>query len=117
MSEIVFFGRSFKMPSKDGDSFADWCLENVNYHRNDFHVTFDETEHKYFYNDEMITNSVTQLIERYFEKFDGVKVATKMMNGAFWPRDEYTHQNGISYTLTEILAKWDEIGIDARNRG
>jgi hypothetical protein len=111
------FGPNFKIPSREDNQSDDWYLEQINSHRKDSNVSFDEIPHKYYFDNCEMRMSVTQMVEKFFEKFDSVRIATKMINGRFWPREKYTHDNGVPFSLDEIVANWEQIGLDARNRG
>ena len=61
--------------------------------------------------------SVTQLVAKFFSKFDADDIIMKMMSGKKWPRKEYQHPNGNAYTAAEIKKKWDNIALNGKNRG
>lgn len=111
------FGFEFNLPSREDNDSEVWCLEKENYHPNDYYVSFDEIPHKYYHNDVLIAKSVTQFVDGFFEKFEGRKVAVKMMNGMFWPRNEYMYSDGTVFSLEEVLERWNQVGMEARNRG
>jgi hypothetical protein len=92
-------------------------LENINNHANDVLVTFKEDLHLYFYDNVQVTFSVTQFIEFFFTQFDCEIVVERMTKGKYWPRPEYTHANGVPFTRADVLNKWADLGLDAREKG
>lgn len=107
------FGRNFEVPSREYKLH----LEDLNAHPHDKRIVFLENDHKYIVEGTPLQYSVTSLISEYFEKFESEITAKKMISGSRWPREGYIHQNGEPYTLEEILQKWDDGGLDSRNRG
>ena len=109
------FGEKFSVPPIPTSRLS---LQKKNPCALDEKITFDEKTHTYTLNGKPVKYSVTQIIEEFFEKFDGPVVVKKMMNGNNWPRPEYmTRDNSRPLTEEEILDKWDKIGLYARNRG
>jgi hypothetical protein len=108
------FGAKFQLPKGDTSPMI---LQDLNGHPFDKRVNFDEDAHVYYVDSVAMEVSVTGLIEGFFEKFDADQVAARMVAGSRWPRDGYTHKDGTPYTEAEIKAKWDTIGVYARNRG
>ncbi len=93
-------------------------LEQLNFHRNDDALSFDEMKHEYSYQGVPLKYSVTQLIENCFEKFDADAAIEKMMNSSRWPRPEYMN-NYLKRPMTaaEIKRKWNSQGEYSRNLG
>ena len=84
----------------------------------DASIAFDEKTHTYTLNRQPVQYSVTQIVDQFFDKFDGEVVVKRMMSGINWPRPEYmSRDNSRPMTEEEILQKWDRIGLYARNRG
>lgn len=108
------FGKKFKIPKRKYDKFH---LEVDNQHENDHKLIFDEEPHIYSYEGKPLSLSVTGLVDSYFEKFDPKSAVIKMMTGSNWPRDGYVHKDGTSFTESEVLQQWEDIGMQARNRG
>lgn len=113
MNSLPDFGENFQVPIRD----SILPLELTNSHPNDAFVQFFEKDHKYFAFDIPMEYSVTTLIGRYFEKFEALKIAEKMISGSKWPREGYLHQDGQPYSLEDILKQWESIGLFSRNRG
>jgi hypothetical protein len=110
---MTTFGPTFKHPVRNGDFY----LERSNAHPRDLEITFDEEKHKYFYQGNVLSNSVTQIISSYFERFDPDSSVKKMMEGPNWPRPQYMLPDGNPLTAKEILKQWDENSECARNEG
>lgn len=108
-----FYGQTFKMPPRV-DTYP---LEILNAHPNDDKVSFDESRHAYSYEGTPIKTSVTGLVDSFFEKFVPEVAVEKMMNGPKWPRAEYIHKDGTVFTPAQIMRKWENSGLYARNRG
>lgn len=108
------FGRGFSCPVPRAE---DLVLSQVHRHELDEHVSFDGDKHVYSYKGEPVRLSVTSLIKHYFPSFEPRAIAEGMMRGSNWPRAGYIHADGTAYTLEEIVGKWEDIGIYARNRG
>ena len=112
--EPVNYGKDFFMIRPEGKM----KLEDENVHILDDKLSFDEKSHTYYYNNEKMRLSVTELVGEYFEKFDPDNAIEKMMSGPRWPRPEYQHKaDGRPFTPEEIKSQWDSIGEYARNRG
>ena len=110
--EPASFGKDFTIHINDEKPIY---LQEVNAHKNDDKLTFDEKGHKYTFDGKVMENSVTQIVENFFEKFETDKVIERMMNGPKWPRPDYTWTDtGIPYTATEIKDKWASVGEYAR---
>lgn len=107
------FGKSFQIP----DLNQKLDLEVHNYHANDVFLTFDNSQHLYYYNNVQMTTSVTGLVEQFFDKFNPDEAINKMMSGNNWPREGYLHPDGVPYSAQEIKRKWDSISLYARNTG
>jgi len=112
ITEPISFGKTFKIPPYDGPLH----LEKKNPHELDKRIQFIEESHTYLFDNQQLDFSVTQLAEKFFEKFDSDLVIERMMNGPNWPRPEYLSR-GVPMTPEEIKLKWDSIGEYARNRG
>jgi hypothetical protein len=108
------FGKNFQLPQQSSQPSL---LERMNRHSLDKELEFDEISHNYFYRGEKLKYSVTQLVKQYFEEFDASEDAKKMINSQNWPRSGYIHEDGKPYSVEEIVAKWEDIGLQARNRG
>jgi hypothetical protein len=80
-------------------------------------IEFREKDHVYLYQGKEIPFSVTQVIASYFPYFNKDEAIARMMQGDNWPRPEYTHPNGISFTKVEILQKWASISAEASALG
>ena len=111
--EPVDFNKGFKIKRPLGKL----QLEILNEHPIDNKISFDEENHIYYFNGKQIRHSCTQVVERYFDKFDPDLAISKMRNGPRWPRKEYMNYNGTEMTDEEIKGKWDAIGLFARNKG
>ena len=111
--EPTSFGAQFRIPPSD-ETFV---LGDVNAHPIDKCVTFNEEQHIYSFNNEALSQTVTRLVGKYFEKFDAERDISLMINGSNWPRSQYCHENGTAYTAEEVMKKWDNIGLHARNQG
>ncbi len=108
------FGKSFQLPARNDDIFH---LQTKHIHPNDDKLTFDEEPHIYYYDNKPIKLSVTGLVDTYFDKFNPEEAVAKMMDGRNWPREGYIHENGTSFTKEDILKQWENIGLQARNKG
>jgi len=108
------FGVGFQMPVRGEELFA---LENANIHPLDERIAFDEEAHKYAWEGRPLPMSVTEVVGRYFEKFQPELAIHLMMKGPNWPRPAYTTPEGRPFTPKEIRLSWDETGEQARNRG
>ena len=81
-------------------------LSKINHHNNDDKISFDEDTHTYFVNGEKVNFSVTEIVEKFFPKFDSeywsnYKAKEKLKHLEFY--DEDTLQK----TRSEILLEWD----------
>lgn len=92
-------------------------LEELNGHPLDHKVGFNAETHTYTFGDQIMSNSVTQLINSYFGTFDTLGIVSKMMSGSKWPRPEYTFSDGTPYSAAEVMESWKLNSEDARNRG
>ena len=79
-------------------------LENLNSHKRDSRITFNEEEHSYTIDDKNRAISVTQLIQKFFPKFDK----------NYWAERE---SNKTGESKEEILNRWEELGGKARDLG
>jgi len=79
-------------------------LENLNSHKRDSRITFNEEEHSYTIDDKNKAISVTQLIQKFFPKFDK----------NYWAERE---SNKTGESKEEILNRWEELGSKARDLG
>ena len=72
----------------------------MNVFKPDSKIFLDEENHKYnFLDDENIQfTSVTECISEYFEKFDKIKIATKLVK---------THPKYMDMSIEELIAEWD----------
>lgn len=109
----ISFGEEFSIEQYTGAL----PLEVINEHELDKKITFDEGPHEYFYEGSKVAQSVTAVVEAYFEKFDPDDAIVKMKRSARWPRPEYMMKNGVTWTDAQIKAYWDGVGLYARNRG
>ena len=75
-------------------------LENLNSHKRDSRITFNEEEHSYTIDDKNKAISVTQLIQKFFPKFDK----------NYWAERE---SNKTGESKEEILNRWEELGSKA----
>ena len=107
------FGENFMVPLREHKL----PLEDLNSHPLDQRIVFIENDHKYIVDGQPMKYSVTGLLPEYFDKFNSSSVAEKMMSKNNWPGEGYKHPNEQPYTLEEILKKWNDNGLDARNRG
>jgi len=106
------FGIGFELPH-----VGPFALERANPHPLDGHLTFTEAEHQYTWMGVALSTSVTQVLKVYFEEFDSEVAIPRMMKGCNWPREQYTTPEGRPFTAQEVKESWDEIGLQARNRG
>ena len=79
-------------------------LKEKNSNKRDLRVEFNDTNHSYMIDSESKAISVTQLIQKFFPKFDK----------EFWANKE-SIKTGKS--KSEILKGWKELGEKARNLG
>jgi hypothetical protein len=112
MSTLDFKSQNFQIPNSD----RQLKLKEINQHPKDKDIEFDSVSHTYLVNKKPIQNSVTQIVDQYFNKFDADTVIAAMQNGPNWPRPEYTWR-GEPLTAEQIKKKWDDVGTYARNRG
>ena len=92
-------------------------LNEIHKHKNDFRICFDEAEHKYFVDGKKVKFSVTELIDKFFPKFDS----------NYWAKRkaiEKLNQDHVSFdseilqtTIEQILADWEQKRIDAAEKG
>jgi hypothetical protein len=61
--------------------------------------------------------SVTQLASKFFSSFNADEIIPKMMNGRNWPRSGYMNKDGTPFTAEQILERWENTAVNARNRG
>jgi len=92
-------------------------LETNASHESDSSLTFDGLSHTYYYKNEVVPYSVTQIVSNYFEKFEPNRAIDRMITGPNWPRATYQHPSGEPFSKAEILDKWDKDGLNARTRG
>lgn len=78
----------------------------------DKRIEYNEKEHVYLYKGEKIKTSVTKLIEKFFSKFDGKKVATEILCRPVKFRGKYKDMN-----LCEIIKSWEDEGKSASEIG
>ena len=109
----VSFGERFCIAEKP----TALSLEKQHVHALDGKIQFEEIPHEYFYEGKKMAQSVTALVDKFFEKFDADEAIEKMKNGSKWPRPEYTRKSGEVWTDEQIKAYWDGVGLYARNRG
>ena len=107
------FGAQFRIPPTN-ETFV---LGDINAHPVDKSLSFNEELHQYSFNNEVLSKSVTGLVGKYFNKFDPEAAIDLMINGSNWPRAQYRHEDGRVFTSDEIIKKWDDIGLHARNQG
>ena len=79
-------------------------LEEKNSNKRDLRVEFNETNHSYMIDSKNKAISVTQLIQKFFPKFDK----------EFWANKESIKTGK---PKNEILKKWDDLGKKARDLG
>ena len=79
-------------------------LENLNSHKRDSRIIFNEKEHSYTIDNKNKAISVTQLIQEFFPKFDK----------NYWAERE---SNKTGESKEEILNRWEELGGKARDLG
>ena len=108
------FGNEFDMVLPEGEMFY---LEEKYAHPFDKYIRFEEKEHEYFYEEKKVQFSVTQIVERFSEKFDQDVALVKMKKSARWPRPEYATKSGQPWTDEQIKQFWELGGMYARNRG
>lgn len=106
------FGKYFQLPKIS----SKLRLAELNKHKNDVYLKFEEKSHTYTYNNKKLTSSVTSVVDSYFGKFDPDSVIDKMKKKE-WPRDDYTNNDGSVMTDDEIKTKWNAQGLYARNYG
>eukprot|EP01041_Mallomonas_annulata_P002138 gene2138-4169_t len=107
------FGKYFKLPKIQ----SNLQLEIANPHKNDKFIKFDEKNHRYTVKNDVMSVSVTKMVEAFFEEFQPDIVAERMMGSNNWPRDDYRNKDGEPMTAEEIKKKWEGIGEYARNYG
>jgi hypothetical protein len=111
----IDFGKGFRLPKIDKNRLV---LELMNKHPLDLRIRFDEEAHKYYFDNKLMSKSVTELVESYFEKFDPDVVAPLMVKSKNWPREGYMNEKtGEPMTVEEIKKKWEDFGEQARNKG
>lgn len=117
-NSIRYFSLDFKL--KDFqipfDSNRKLKLKEKNEHSKDKLIQYDEGSHIYMIENQPVKSSVTQLIDKYFHKFDADAVIAAMQSGPNWPRPEYTWK-GEPLTPEQIKKRWDDVGTYSRNRG
>ena len=79
-------------------------LSSKNHHERDERIQFSNSDHTYLIDKKNKAVSVTELIGRYFPKFDK----------EFWANKE---SNKTGKPKNEILKKWDDLGKKARDLG
>ena len=79
-------------------------LSSKNHHKRDERIQFSDSDHTYLIDKKNKAVSVTELIGRYFPKFDK----------EFWANKESIKTGK---PKNEILKKWDELGKKARDLG
>jgi hypothetical protein len=115
MTTLDFKSQIFQVPESPNRHLK---LREQNSHPKDSFVHFDSSSHTYFVDEQPIENSVTQVIEKYFEQFDSDAAISSMQSGPNWPRPEYIDQrNNQPYTPEQIKKKWNDMGTYSRNRG
>ena len=92
-------------------------LAESNEHTNDGRISFDEAKHDYFVDGKKIKFSVTEIIDKFFPKFDK----------AYWAErkaKEKLEQDHIDYdfeildsAIKKILYNWEKKRIDAASKG
>lgn len=88
-------------------------LSQLNHHKRDNEIIFEEKTHIYTVNGDSDYKSVTTLIHDYFPRFDADLVISKMRSGKNWnPENKY-------YTMTdkEIKDMWRDNGREASKMG
>ena len=92
-------------------------LEKANKHTNDNRISFDKANHDYFVDGKKIKFSVTEIIDKFFPKFDK----------AYWAErkaKEKLDQDHIDYdseilnsVIKQILDSWEKKRVDAASKG
>ena len=92
-------------------------LAKSNRHINDDRISFDEANHNYFVNGKKIKFSVTEIIDKFFPKFDKaywaeIKAKEKL------ERDYIDYDSEIlESAIKQILDDWENKRIDAASKG
>ncbi|CAE7351005.1 unnamed protein product [Symbiodinium sp. CCMP2592] len=64
-------------------------MRHINPHEKDCHITFDTSNHKYFWKGAPVPTSVTQLVHRFTQLFEPQHTIDTMRSGTRWPRADY----------------------------
>ena len=87
-------------------------LANLNSHKRDLHIQFDEGPHIYYIDRDKSYTSVTTWIHSFFTPFNANMIIDKMMQSKKWPKSKY-----FGKTKEQIKNEWKESGQQASAAG
>ena len=92
-------------------------LAQSNRHINDVRISFDEANHNYFVDGKKIKFSVTEIIDKFFPKFDKAYWAERKAKEKL-ERDYIDYDSEIlESAIKQILDDWENKRIDAASKG
>jgi len=92
-------------------------LAESNRHINDDRISFDEANHNYFVNGKKIKFSVTEIIDKFFPKFDKAYWAERKAKEKL-ERDYIDYDSEIlESVIKQILDDWENKRVDAASKG
>ena len=92
-------------------------LAEINKHINDDKISFDEANHDYFVDGKKIKFSVTEIIDKFFPKFDKAYWAERKAKEKL-ERDHIDYDSEIlESVIKQILNAWEKKRIDAASKG
>ena len=92
-------------------------LAKFNRHINDGRITFDEANHDYFVDGKKIKFSVTEIIDKFFPKFDKAYWAERKAKEKL-ELDHIDYDSEIlESVIKQILNGWEKKRIDAASKG
>ena len=92
-------------------------LAEFNRHINDGRISFDEANHNYFVDGKKIKFSVTEIIDKFFPKFDKAYWAERKAKEKL-ERDYIDYDSEIlESVIKQILDDWENKRADAASKG
>ena len=92
-------------------------LAEINKHINDDKISFDEANHDYFVGGKKIKFSVTEIIDKFFPKFDKAYWAERKAKEKL-ELDHIDYDSEIlESVINQILNGWEKKRIDAASKG
>ena len=92
-------------------------LEKANKHINDNRISFDEANHDYFVDGKKIKFSVTEIIDKFFPKFDKAYWAERKAKEKLDQDHVHYDSEILNSVIKQILDSWEKKRVDAASKG